>query len=110
MSDVPDPQNLFETVDADSALPPSDKRIVFGARKPTEEALPLTGIPLIIEAPFPYERTLQWLPVALWEEKNADSKKSQAEEETVLSTDSSEDPEAGSTSNHESANVPFALT
>ncbi len=41
---------------------PADKKIVFGARKPTEEAAPLTGIPLIIEAPFPLERTLQWLP------------------------------------------------
>ena len=48
MSDVPDP---------------GDKRIIFGARKPTEAA-PLTGIPSLIEAPFPHERTRHWCPSA----------------------------------------------
>lgn len=51
---------------------PADKKIVFGARKPTEEAAPLTGIPLIIEAPFPYERTLQWLPEGFAAEENTE--------------------------------------
>lgn len=62
MSDLPDPQESFEQPSAETVFPAGDKRIVFGARKPTEEVSPLTGIPLIIEAPFPYERTLQWLP------------------------------------------------
>ena len=48
----------------------ADKRIIFGARKPTEEAAPLTGIPLIIEAPFPHERTLHWRPVEQWKEED----------------------------------------
>jgi proteasome lid subunit RPN8/RPN11 len=58
MSDVPDPQE-------------SDKRIIFGARKPTAEASPLTGIPLLIEAPFPQERTLHWCPVIEWNSEDA---------------------------------------
>jgi proteasome lid subunit RPN8/RPN11 len=61
MSDVQDPlQDSFE--DLEGTYPQPDKKIIFGARKPTEEATGLVGIPLIIEAPFPNERTLQWLP------------------------------------------------
>jgi proteasome lid subunit RPN8/RPN11 len=70
MSDVTDPQDLFESRDFESALP-ADKRIIFGARKLTAEASPLTGIPLLIEAPFPQERTLHWCPTALPFELNA---------------------------------------
>jgi len=60
MSDLPDPQDV-----------PADKRIIFGARKPTDGASPLTGIPLFIEAPFPHERTLHWWPADLPFELNA---------------------------------------
>jgi len=64
MSDVQDPlQESIESPEDD--YPPPDKKIIFGARKPTEEATGLVGIPLIIEAPFPNERTLQWLPKPL---------------------------------------------
>ncbi|HKR21631.1 MAG TPA: hypothetical protein VJS17_03510, partial [Pyrinomonadaceae bacterium] len=70
MSDLPDPQQLLEPPSNEAAFPAADKRIVFGARKPTEEAAPLTGLPLIIEAPFPYERTLQWLPAGSWQEQD----------------------------------------
>ena len=73
MSDLPDPQNRTDPLDQDPAPPPADKKIVFGARKPTEEAAPLTGIPLIIEAPFPFERTLQWLPEDFAGEKKTES-------------------------------------
>jgi proteasome lid subunit RPN8/RPN11 len=69
MSDVPDPQEALESPDFEPALP-GDKRIIFGARKPTEEASPLTGIPLLIEAPFPHERTLHWWPLARWNEED----------------------------------------
>jgi proteasome lid subunit RPN8/RPN11 len=62
MSDLPDPQESFEQTSSETVFPAGDKRIVFGARKPTEEVSPLTPVPFIIEAPFPYERTLQWLP------------------------------------------------
>ena len=63
MSDVQDPlQDSFETVLQKSDYPAPDKKIVFGARKPTEDAVALSGVPVIIEAPFPYERTLQWVP------------------------------------------------
>jgi proteasome lid subunit RPN8/RPN11 len=71
MSDVPDPQDAFESTDFEPSLP-GDKRIIFGARKPTEEASPLTGIPLLIEAPFPHERTFHWLPAALDLDLNSD--------------------------------------
>lgn len=64
MSDVPDPQDGFESQDFEPAIS-GDKRIIFGARKPTEEASPLTGIPVLIEAPFPHERTLHWWPAEL---------------------------------------------
>ncbi|HEU4713676.1 MAG TPA: VWA domain-containing protein [Pyrinomonadaceae bacterium] len=69
MSDLPDPQQLLEATSNEAAFPAGDKRIVFGAKKPTEVAAPLTGIPLIIEAPFPYERTLQWLPAGSWQDQ-----------------------------------------
>jgi proteasome lid subunit RPN8/RPN11 len=64
MSDVRDPQDGFESQDFEPAIS-GDKRIIFGARKPTEEASPLTGIPVLIEAPFPHERTLHWWPAEL---------------------------------------------
>lgn len=61
MSDVQDPQET-EQVRQEPASPAPDKKIVFGVRKPTEETSAITGLPLILEAPFPTERTLQWLP------------------------------------------------
>lgn len=64
MSDVPDPQDGFESTDFEPAIP-GDKRIIFGAKKPTEEASPLTAVPVLIEAPFPHERTLHWRPAEL---------------------------------------------
>lgn len=69
MSDVPDPQDGFESSDFEPAIS-GDKRIIFGARKPTEEASPLTVIPVLIEAPFPHERTLHWWPAELPVELN----------------------------------------
>ena len=61
MSDVQDP--LQDSIESpEHAYPPPDKKIIFGARKPTEESTGLVGVPLIIEAPFPSERTLQWIP------------------------------------------------
>jgi proteasome lid subunit RPN8/RPN11 len=69
MSDVPDPQDGFESTDFEPVIS-GDKRIIFGARKPTEEAAPLTGIPVLIEAPFPHERTLHWWPAELPVELN----------------------------------------
>ena len=69
MSDVPDPQDGFESPDFEPTIS-GDKRIIFGARKPTEEAAPLTGIPVLIEAPFPHERTLHWWPAELPVELN----------------------------------------
>ncbi|HJT65861.1 MAG TPA: hypothetical protein VJ749_05380 [Pyrinomonadaceae bacterium] len=71
MSDLPDPQDAFESPEFEPAIP-GDKRIIFGARKPTEEAAPLTGIPPLIEAPFPQERTLHWWPAELPFELNLD--------------------------------------
>jgi len=62
MSDIQDPLQETEIVTPESAPPVADKKIVFGARKPTEEISAVIGIPAIIEAPFPFERTLQWLP------------------------------------------------
>src|ERR1043165_1153846 len=62
MSDVQDPLQETEKVTQESVPPAPDKKIVFGARKPTEEVSAVIGIPAIIEAPFPFERTLQWLP------------------------------------------------
>lgn len=61
MSDVQDPQET-QQVGQEPAQSAPDKKIVFGVRKPTEETSAITGLPLIIEAPFPTERTLQWLP------------------------------------------------
>ncbi len=61
MSEVQDPQQS-DPVRESPAQPAGDKKIVFGVRKPTEETSAITGLPLIIEAPFPTERTLQWLP------------------------------------------------
>ena len=65
MSDVQDPLQETEVVTQESAPPAPDKKIVFGARKPTEEVSAVIGVPSIIEAPFPFERTLQWLPNGL---------------------------------------------
>ena len=93
MSDVPDPQEALESADFESTLP-GDKRIIFGARKPTEEVSPLTGIPLLIEAPFPQERTLHWWPVVQWNE------------EDVVSEISLDDPQVEDNSNNNLA-APF---
>lgn len=82
MSDLPDPQESFEQTVSDTAYPAGDKRIVFGARKPTEEVSAL-GIPLIIEAPFPHERTLQWLPITSWEETDGDSEVAAPDEDEL---------------------------
>ena len=49
-----------------------DKKIIFGARKQTAEASPLAGVPLLIEAPFPHERTVHWRPAADSFEPGAD--------------------------------------
>lgn len=63
MSDTQDPlQDLVEQLLRKPAQPASDKKIVFGVRKATAGTEPLLGIPSIIEAPFPYERTLHWNP------------------------------------------------
>jgi proteasome lid subunit RPN8/RPN11 len=78
MSD-PDPQDSSEQTIAENAFPAADKKIVFGARKPTEEVCALTGIPLIIDAPFPHERTLQWLPLD-WEEMGVETEIATPEE------------------------------
>lgn len=56
-----DPQDSIEPAPPSAGDPASDRKIVFGARKPTEDAVTLV-VPLIIEAPFPYERTLHWHP------------------------------------------------
>lgn len=65
MSDRQDPlqdsQDAIEPAPQRDVDPASDRKIVFGARKPTEDAGTLV-VPLIIEAPFPYERTLHWHP------------------------------------------------
>lgn len=63
MSDLQDPlQDSFEGSLQKSAYLAADKKIVFGVRKPTEDAIALSEIPLLIEAPFPNERTLHWNP------------------------------------------------
>ena len=109
MSEVPDPQDLSEPFEHESAAPPTDKKIVFGARKPTEEASPLTGIPLIIEAPFPYERTLQWLPEDLSLGTQDTANNTADNEVTVLSSRAGTDSRAESESNHKPAAEPFIL-
>jgi proteasome lid subunit RPN8/RPN11 len=61
MSDVQD--QLQDSLDGSlpkSSDQPPDKKIVFGARKRTEDAVALNEILLLIEAPFPYERTVHW--------------------------------------------------
>ncbi|HEY6802064.1 MAG TPA: hypothetical protein VI306_00670 [Pyrinomonadaceae bacterium] len=60
MADVSDP--LQESCEQIERSIPPDKKIIFGARKPTDEPVGWSGIPPIIEAPFPSERTLQWFP------------------------------------------------
>lgn len=93
MSELPDPQESFEQTSSETAFPAGDKKIVFGARKPTEEVSPLIGIPLIIEAPFPFERTLQWLPSsASWEieagsELPSEATEAEASSETTTPAD-----------------------
>jgi hypothetical protein len=63
MSDTQDPlQDLVEQLIRKRARPAPDKKIVFGVRKPTAATVDLMGIPSIIEAPFPSERTLHWNP------------------------------------------------
>ena len=64
MSDGQDPlQDSLEPTPQEADYSASDRKIVFGIRKPTEDAVSLV-VPLIIEAPFPYERTLHWHPAS----------------------------------------------
>lgn len=99
MSDVPDRLDSVETSETESAPLLADKKIVFGARKPTEEAAPLTGIPLIIEAPFPTERTLQWWPCDPFPEKKAETND---DEKLSVASD-------GAAESDGEASVPFSL-
>lgn len=64
MSDAQDPlQDSLERLLHKPVYRPAEKKILFGERKPTEDAAAaLLGVPLIIEAPFPYERTFCWRP------------------------------------------------
>lgn len=96
MSDLPDPQESFEQTSSETLFPAGDKRIVFGARKPTEEVSPLIGIPLIIEAPFPYERTLQWLPSGGSWETAVDSHAVAEETEDAANSESTPPPDGDS--------------
>src|SRR5690349_21802108 len=79
MSDLPDPQDSSEQTSAENAFPAGDKKIVFGARKPTDEISILTSIPL--KAPFPYERTLQWSPIASWEDTEVETEVAMTDED-----------------------------
>ena len=81
MSDFQDPEET-EPVKTESASPAPDKKIVFGVRKPTEETSAITGLPLILEAPFPTERTLQWLPES-WSPVANQSTNDEVEEPSV---------------------------
>jgi proteasome lid subunit RPN8/RPN11 len=83
MSEVSDPlQDSFE--EFDRSIPSPDKKIIFGARKPTEETVGLPGIPLIIEAPFPTERTLQWLPESFSGQSSEDEVESETAETAIV--------------------------
>lgn len=95
MSDVQDP--LQDSLDRifPTPAPPPDKKIVFGARKPTEGAVALIGVPLIIEAPFPYERTLQWVPSVPGEVKRIGADGILADEPTGEETMPAPDNRAG---------------
>src|SRR5215212_9510564 len=86
MSDEPDALNFSDDTETESAPLPADKKIVFGARKPTEEVSPLTGIPLIIEAPFPCERTLQWWPCDPFPEEKLEPNNLSEDEMAVVTT------------------------
>ncbi len=108
MSDLPDPQDSFEQMNPETVFPAGDKRIVFGARKPTEEVSVLTGIPLIIEAPFPNERTLQWLPVTSWQESDVDPQVTSEDEAAPESAPESMGP-ATNDSNPKQSSTPFVL-
>jgi len=92
MSDVPDRLDSIETTETESAPGPADKKIVFGARKPTEEASPLTGIPLIIEAPFPHERTLQWWPSDSFPETNGSGDEEKSSTDGAAESDGAATP------------------
>lgn len=82
MSDVHDPlQEVLEDLLRKPVDPSPDKKIVFGARKPTEDTVALMGGFGIIEAPFPYERTLQWEPDTRSHEKNDNVTDSEGAEE-----------------------------
>jgi len=117
MSDLHDPpedsleQGLQRPVD-----PATDKRIVFGARKPTEDAVALIGFPMIIEAPFPYERTLQWLPVSSTQDKSVVAEtlatEGSTDDEAAPTTVASDGAQAESVPNekpHESITSPFEI-
>jgi len=69
MSDQDPLQDSFEQLLHKPVYRTTDKKIVFGTRKPTDDAVALFGVPLIIEAPFPNERTLQWIPDAFGGER-----------------------------------------
>src|SRR5215217_1318575 len=86
MSDEPDSLDFIDGIETESAPVPADKKIVFGARKLTEEVSPLTGIPLIIEAPFPCERTLQWLPCDSFPEEKLDTNNLSEDEKAIATT------------------------
>jgi len=63
MSNVQDPmRDSFDGSSQESGYPAADRKILFGARKRTEDAVPVSELPLLIEAPFPDERTLHWSP------------------------------------------------
>jgi proteasome lid subunit RPN8/RPN11 len=68
MSDARDPLQDSLERPLPEQMYPSNKRIVFGSRRVTEEAFGLSGIPWLIEAPFPTERTLHWNPCAAAED------------------------------------------
>lgn len=63
MSDVQDTvRDQIEGLLEEPVYPSADKKILFGFKKPTEDAVPLGDLPLLIEAPFPSERTIRWTP------------------------------------------------
>lgn len=99
MSDVQEPQKT-EEVRPDPAQPAPDKKIVFGVPKPTEETDAINGLPLIIEAPFPSERTLQWWP------ETRSSTVSHSSDEGV--EEPSAEPEAGDAGDTSTNNSEFA--
>jgi proteasome lid subunit RPN8/RPN11 len=109
MSDLSDPQDSTEETCPDTVFPAGDKRIVFGSRKPTEEVSALTGLPLIIEAPFPYERTLEWLPAVSWEEAGGEPQVVKEVEDAAVASPAESVEPADNNSDHKSSSTPFNL-